>query len=90
MTPDENKAAIRRWFEEGLNHGLDAARAMAGDYLSDPQAAEPDMIYIYTAFPDSQYTIEDMVAEGDKLVVRWTSRGTHRGGSAGCLRQDAG
>jgi steroid delta-isomerase-like uncharacterized protein len=32
-----------------------------------------------TAFPDLHFTIEDMVAEGDKVVVRWIVRGTHRG-----------
>ena len=31
------------------------------------------------AFPDLYYTIEDMIAEGDKVVVRFTGRGTHRG-----------
>lgn len=32
-----------------------------------------------TAFPDAHLTIEDMIAEGDKVVVRWTVRGTHKG-----------
>ena len=32
-----------------------------------------------TAFPDLQITVEDQVAEGDKVVTRWTARGTHRG-----------
>jgi len=31
------------------------------------------------AFPDLHYTIEDMIAEGDKVVVRLTFSGTHRG-----------
>jgi hypothetical protein len=39
MAPDENKAATRRWFEEGLNQGLDVAQAMAGTYLADVAAA---------------------------------------------------
>jgi steroid delta-isomerase-like uncharacterized protein len=34
-----------------------------------------------TAAPDLQLTVEDMVAEGDKVVVRWTFRGTHTGAS---------
>jgi predicted ester cyclase len=32
-----------------------------------------------TAFPDLQVTIEDLVAEADTVVVRWSSRGTHTG-----------
>jgi predicted ester cyclase len=31
------------------------------------------------AFPDIRYSVEDMVAEGDKVTVRWTWRGVHRG-----------
>jgi predicted ester cyclase len=31
-----------------------------------------------TVFPDIQTTINDIVAEGDKVVTRWTNRGTHR------------
>jgi len=31
------------------------------------------------AFPDAQLTVEDMIAEGDRVVVRWRSRATHRG-----------
>ncbi len=31
------------------------------------------------AFPDMQFTIEDVIAEGDEVVVRWTFRGTHQG-----------
>jgi steroid delta-isomerase-like uncharacterized protein len=33
----------------------------------------------HAAFPDIQFTVEDSIAEGDRVVVRWTARGTHRG-----------
>ena len=36
-----------------------------------------------TAFPDLRMTIDDLIAEGDKVVTRWTGRGTHRGDLAG-------
>ena len=78
-TSDENKAIIRSWFEDHLNWGLDHALAATPDYLARPEQAEPVMRYIYTAFAGIRYTVEDMVAEGDKLVVRWTCRQTHRG-----------
>jgi predicted ester cyclase len=31
------------------------------------------------AFPDGQYSMDDLIAEGDKVVLRWTFRGTHKG-----------
>ena len=31
------------------------------------------------AFPDIQMTVEDLISEGDKVVTRWTARGTHQG-----------
>jgi steroid delta-isomerase-like uncharacterized protein len=31
------------------------------------------------AFPDNKSVVEDQIAEGDKVVTRWTARGTHRG-----------
>ena len=33
----------------------------------------------HSGFPDSQVTIEDLIAEGDRVVTRWTVRGTHQG-----------
>ena len=34
---------------------------------------------LYTAFPDLQHEIQDQIAEGDKVVTRWTATGSHRG-----------
>jgi steroid delta-isomerase-like uncharacterized protein len=44
------------------------------DYVYDPW---------FAAFPDAQVTIEDQIAEGDKVVARFTMRGTHRGAFMG-------
>ena len=33
----------------------------------------------HKSFPDMQFTIEDVITEGDEVVVRWMVRGTHRG-----------
>ena len=37
------------------------------------------LFYDRTVFLDLHFTIEDMVAEDDKIVVRWTASGTHKG-----------
>ncbi len=34
---------------------------------------------LHQSFPDIHFTIEDVIAEADKVVIRWTVRGTHRG-----------
>jgi steroid delta-isomerase-like uncharacterized protein len=36
-----------------------------------------------TAFPDVQLTVDDLIAQDDRVVARWTSRGTHQGEFAG-------
>jgi steroid delta-isomerase-like uncharacterized protein len=88
---EENKAVVRREFEEILNHtgNLDAAdEIFAPNYVSyEPTSGEVRGIegakqFFATyrqAFPNLEHTIEDMVAEGDKVVVRFNARGTHRG-----------
>ena len=37
------------------------------------------MAMLNTAFPDRRYTVHDLIAEGDKVVARWTLEATHRG-----------
>jgi steroid delta-isomerase-like uncharacterized protein len=93
MSVEENKAVVRREFEEIFNHrgNLDAAEEIyAPNYVGhepafgDIQGVESAKQFAATyrqAFPDLQSTIEDQVAEGDKVVTRFTSRGTHQGES---------
>jgi steroid delta-isomerase-like uncharacterized protein len=89
MSVEENKALVRRFFDAfghndfatletvtsqdvvyhtappGLSAGIEGYRELMAMYVS--------------AFPDVQITVDDMIAEGDKVVTRFTSRGTHRG-----------
>ena len=86
---EQNKTLARRWFEDLFSRGdLDAADEILGaefvDHLTheDERGLEElkDYVSIYrTAFPDIEDTVEEIVAEADKVVVRWRSRGTHQG-----------
>jgi steroid delta-isomerase-like uncharacterized protein len=84
----ENKAAIRRFIGQAFNAGDLAVvdELVATNYVLHftPEVDGPEgmkqFISIYrTAFPDYTCTIEDQVAEGDKVVTRWTVRGTQKG-----------
>jgi steroid delta-isomerase-like uncharacterized protein len=92
MSAEENKAIARREMEELFNHtgNLDVADEIyAPDYVGH-EASQPEGVHgvegarqfavaIRSAFPDLTCTVEDQVAEGDKVVTRWTARGTHQG-----------
>jgi predicted ester cyclase len=80
MTIEENKALVRRFIEEVFNRGNTAAIAgfcMPGSMLVGGLTGQIGVIR--TAFPDFHTNIEDMVAEGDKVVVLTTARGTNTG-----------
>ena len=91
MSAEENKAAVRREVEELYNHtgNLDVAdEIFSPDYVSyEPTSGETRGIEgarqfaatFREAFPDLQCTIDDMVAEGDKVVMRFRGSGTHQG-----------
>src|SRR5215210_2589747 len=85
---EENKALARRSWES-----VDAPDTLGEVYTSDVVWHMPDqevrgieeakqfIAMFKTAFPDMQATVEDVVAEGDKVVTRVTIRGTHQGES---------
>ena len=87
---EENKAIVRRAYEEVWNQGkLDVTyEIFAADFVGhipgSPDIHGPEGLKQYvnmhrTAFPDLKLTIEDQIAEGDKIVTRWSSTGTHKG-----------
>jgi predicted ester cyclase len=76
MSPEENKAFIRRYFE--ALSGKDKPAAVVNRYVSDEELKHHIALY-KAAFPSYQLIAEDMIAEGDKVVVRSTFRGTHKG-----------
>ena len=87
---EANKAFVRRYLEECINK-RDAEAAdqfIATDYLDhdSPPGAAPGLAGFkqvitkaFNAFPDFHYIIEDLIAEGDRVVSRGTVHGTHLG-----------
>jgi serine phosphatase RsbU (regulator of sigma subunit) len=92
---EKNKALVRRFLEAQANGEPDTVKEMlAPDFVVHEwsQDQEPDHRERYlralaeerAAFSDIRYIIEDQIAEGDKVMTRWTGRGRHdRGEYAG-------
>jgi steroid delta-isomerase-like uncharacterized protein len=84
---EANKALARRVFEEVLNQrNLDLIDEIyAIDYVLHPseirgsEGLKQYYASLFTAFPDAQWTVEDIFAEGDKVAIRWTTIGTQQG-----------
>jgi steroid delta-isomerase-like uncharacterized protein len=87
---EQNKAIVRRFWEEIFNgrkftlidelfttdwvyHGV------AGQKVYGPEGLKQFLTAYHNAFPDIQVKIENLIAEGDKVVSHVTSRGTHKG-----------
>jgi steroid delta-isomerase-like uncharacterized protein len=89
---EENKALARRYLEEIWDKGnvdlidelftTDFVRhgppAVEGE-VRGPEGFKGLVSTYHAGFPDFQVTIDDMIAEGDSVVSRWTVRGTHQG-----------
>ena len=90
---EQNKALVRRWFDEVWNQGrfesvdelltADAVVHGLGEPMRGPAEFRPFHNAYRQAFPDMHIEIDDMVAEGDKVAFRWTVTGTNRGGTLG-------
>ncbi len=90
MSIKDNKAIIRRYFDEVWNQGnmevIDelVARDVSGqdaaiDETRTIETVKEVVVLLRTAFPDASYTIYDLIGENDKVVARWSLTGTHRG-----------
>jgi steroid delta-isomerase-like uncharacterized protein len=89
-TLEANKALIRRVFEDVIPAGdVSAMRGLVSpDFLDhDPLPGQPPgadgaayvVSTMHGAHPDLRFTIDDLVAEGDRVTIRWTLRGTNTG-----------
>ena len=89
MSAEDNKAIARRWYEEVFNAGnLDLIHELFAPNFVDHDPVNPlpglegvrQVVGMYRgAFPDLHITVEDWVAEGDKVVTRFRAQGTHKG-----------
>jgi predicted ester cyclase len=79
MSAEENKTLVRREQEELWNHTGDLDSAEELYAAGQAEAAKQEAADFRQGFPDVTSTIEDLIAEGDKVVARWRSRATHQG-----------
>lgn len=91
MSTEQNKALVRHMLDETFNRANieHFDEALASDFVehevlppgipSGREGAKQLTAMLHSAFSDFQATIEDMVAEGDKVVIRQTWTGTHTG-----------
>ena len=90
-----NKNVVRRLFEEVWNKGnLQVTDELFTPNYTHHDASTPDVgrgpesekkrATLYrTAFPDIRFTIDDMIAEGETVMARWSCRATHKGDLSG-------
>lgn len=92
MSSEANKAVVHRVFEEWFATGDDlvADQLYAEDYQHHDPSLPPEAQHgreaykqgvkmFYTAFPDATMTYDQLIAEGDKVAMRWSFAGTHQG-----------
>ena len=90
MTQEENKAAVRRFWEGFNAHNPEVwDEVCTPNFINhDPSLPVPDADLqtikeviggLLAAFPDLKSEEEDLISDGDKIVVRRTFRGTHKG-----------
>jgi predicted ester cyclase len=91
VSAEENKAVVRRFLEGIFSQGnpdvvdeladpdfvVHDPSSEAGDV--DAQGVKESIAWSHNAFPELRVTIEDQVAEGDKVATRWRVSGTHQG-----------
>src|SRR5829696_7114469 len=78
MTAEENKAVVSRYFKEfhdGREHAI-LEEIMTPDLLEGTRQVTQMLL---TAFPDYRLTIEEQIAEEEKVATVWTGSGTHQG-----------
>ncbi|HUP14777.1 MAG TPA: ester cyclase [Acidimicrobiia bacterium] len=86
----ENKDLVRRWFEALSRHDVDAVADMVTeDFIHNSSTNQgrdgvrAELDYWFSAFPDASLSVADLIADGDRVVARVISSGTHGGAFMG-------
>jgi steroid delta-isomerase-like uncharacterized protein len=88
VSADENKRIAREFFERIWNQGDESAidqfiplnaQGNDPDFGAGREGFKAQWRQWRTAFPDLHFEVIDLIAEGDKVLTRWTLTGTHRG-----------
>lgn len=72
----KNKALMRRVYDEMWNQ---ATASLAVEIFDRPQGVERFVSQFLSSFPNLQHTIEELIAEEDRVAVRFIARGAHTG-----------
>jgi len=94
MSVENNKAIARRFIQVWGDGNLDvvdelAAPSLVVRYPTIPQVIQGSRAFRHvlagfrSAFPDSALRVEEEIAEGEKVVIRWSFSGTHKGSLLG-------
>ena len=93
MSLEQNKAMARRWFTDiiesgrldvadevfAANHVIHDPHAPPGGWPHGPAGLKAVAAPFKVAIPDMRVTVEDQIAEGDRVVTRWSATGTQTG-----------
>jgi ketosteroid isomerase-like protein len=94
MTIEENKAVVHRYFEDAPSdpaacdeilaptiriHTIQHAAVTSQTVESTPESEKAAYAWLRSVWGDWRMTIDEMIAEGDRVMVRWTFHGRHQG-----------
>ncbi len=91
MMLKDNKSIVRRVFEELIGRGnlglledivapdIIDHTAQTGGWVPGREGFQQHVTWFRSTCPDMQITVEDLVAEGERVIAFWTFRGTHQG-----------
>ncbi|HXA46687.1 MAG TPA: ester cyclase [Burkholderiaceae bacterium] len=92
----ENKNLVRKFYEECINIAdLDSLRKLISDdfVVSPGEKGADDFVNsiaaVLSGFPNVQFQIDDLFAEGDRVAVRWIFHATHNGTFSGVTASNA-